>query len=131
MATLLDRLGEGPSSAEHELSRPTGALITPESGDPTYKDTGSSVAPIIVIRDLASDPGIKPSTDMGCLGALLDDLIAPDLALTFITMYVIPRVTLKPPRVLILSDLNPVFSSTMAAGFSSTQKATRPLFYPA
>lgn len=86
METLLDRLGEGPSSAEHELSRLPGALTTPESGNPTYKDTGSSVAPIMVIRDLASDTGIKTSTDTRCLGALLDDLIPPDLALTLITM---------------------------------------------
>ena len=91
MATLLDRLGEGPLSAEHESSRPTSALTTPDPGDPKYKDTETSAAPIMVIRDLANDTGIKPSPDTKSLGMVLDNLIAPDLALTLLSMYDISR----------------------------------------
>lgn len=90
MATLLDRLGEGPSSAEHELSRPgTGTgLTTPDPGDQSYQDAESSAAPIMVIRDLANDTGVEPSPETKSLGTVLDDLIAPDLALTLLSMYV-------------------------------------------
>jgi hypothetical protein len=41
----------------------------------------------MVIRDLATDSGIKPMSDARSLGAVLDELISPDLALTLITMY--------------------------------------------
>ncbi|KAJ5166418.1 uncharacterized protein N7482_005199 [Penicillium canariense] len=87
VATLLDRLGEGPLSAEHESSRPTSALTTPDPGDPKYKDTETSAAPIMVIRDLANDTGIKPSPDTKSLGMVLDNLIAPDLALTLLSIF--------------------------------------------
>lgn len=86
VATLLDRLGEGPEKTPgHESSRPTPAQTSPESGG-AYKDTESSAAPIMVIRDLATDSGIKPMSDARSLGAVLDDLISPDLALTLIKM---------------------------------------------
>lgn len=93
MATLLDRLGEGPSSAENESSRPASAsaLTTPGAGEPTFKDTESSAAPIMVIRDLATDSGVRPSPDTKSLRSLLDELITPDLALTLISMYGILR----------------------------------------
>lgn len=86
VATLLDRLGETPSSAEHDSSRPASALTTPDPGEQTLHETGSSAAPIMVIRDLASDSGLRPSPDVRPLGKVLDDLIAPDLALSLITM---------------------------------------------
>jgi hypothetical protein len=43
----------------------------------------------MVIRDLATDSGLKPSPDTKSLGSVLDDLITPDLALTLISMYVL------------------------------------------
>ena len=58
-----------------------------------YKETESSAAPIMVIRDLATDTGPKPSSDIRSMSADLDDLIAPDLALTLITMYAAPSYT--------------------------------------
>ena len=87
VATLLDRLGESPAkSPDHESGKPTPAQTSPESGG-AYKDTESSAAPIMVIRDLATDSGIKPMSDARSLGVVLDELISPDLALTLITMY--------------------------------------------
>lgn len=91
MATLLDRLGEGPSSADHELSRPGSALTSPNPGDQTYQDTESAAAPIMVIRDLANDTRVEPSPETKSLGAVLDDLISPDLALTLLSMYDMPH----------------------------------------
>jgi hypothetical protein len=90
VATLLDRLGEGPSSTQNESSRPVSALTTPEAGDQTYKDAESSAAPIMVIRDLATETGIKTSQDTRPLETVLDELIGPDLALTLTTMYAAP-----------------------------------------
>lgn len=87
VATLLDRLGEGPAKAPgHELSRPTPVQTSPGSGG-AYKDAESSTAPIMVIRDLATDNGIKPMSDARSLGVVLDDLISPELSLKLITMY--------------------------------------------
>jgi hypothetical protein len=91
VATLLDRLGEGPSSADHESSRPGSELTTPDLGDQTYQDTESATAaPIMVIRDLANDTRAEPSPETKSLGAVLDDLISPDLALTLLSMYDMP-----------------------------------------
>ncbi|KAJ5669327.1 hypothetical protein N7462_010397 [Penicillium macrosclerotiorum] len=87
VATLLDRLGEGPSNVEHESSRPESGLTTPEASDPAFKGTENSAAPIMVIRDLATETGVKPSPDTKSLERELDDLIAPKLALTLISMY--------------------------------------------
>lgn len=87
VATLLDRLGEAPATrALGESSRPTTAQTNPASD--AYKDTETS-APIMVIRDLASDNGTKPVSDARSLMVVLDDLISPDLALALITMYVV------------------------------------------
>ncbi|KAJ5972852.1 uncharacterized protein N7479_002770 [Penicillium vulpinum] len=87
VATLLDRLGEGPAkSPSQEQSRPTTEQTSPVTGG-AYKDTESSAAPIMVIRDLATDSGIKPMSDTKSLGAALDDLIPPDLALALITIF--------------------------------------------
>mgnify|MGYP007085894180 FL=1 len=87
VATLLDRLGEGPvKTPSHDSSRPTPAQTSPRSGG-AYGDSESSAAPIMVIRDLATDSGIKPMSDPRSLEAVLDELISPDLALTLITMY--------------------------------------------
>ncbi|CAG8907662.1 unnamed protein product [Penicillium nalgiovense] len=87
VATLLDRLGEGPAKAPgHESSRPTPAQTSPGSGG-AYRGSESSAAPIMVIRDLATDSGIKPMSDARSLGAVLDELISPDLALTLITIF--------------------------------------------
>lgn len=92
MATLLDRLGEGPPSVGNESNTPGSALTTSEAGEPTpgFKETETSAAPIMVIRDLATDSsnsGVRPSPDTKSLGSVLDDLITPDLALTLISMY--------------------------------------------
>ncbi|OKP13433.1 hypothetical protein PENSUB_624 [Penicillium subrubescens] len=93
VATLLDRLGDGPSSADHELSRPGSVLTTPDPGDQIYQETESAAAPIMVIRDLANDTRVEPSPETKSLGAVLDDLISPDLALTLLSisdfMYVV------------------------------------------
>ncbi|KAF9245147.1 hypothetical protein DTO027I6_9214 [Penicillium roqueforti] len=87
VATLLDRLGEGPAGTPgHESSRPTPVRTSPGPGD-AYKDAESSAAPIMVIRDLATDSGIKPMSDARSLGAVLDELISHDLALTLITIF--------------------------------------------
>ncbi|KAJ5622934.1 hypothetical protein N7490_011539 [Penicillium lividum] len=83
LAALLDRLGEGP--AGDDQSSTASARTTSEAGEVTYKDTETS-APIMVIRDLA-DTGIKSAPDTRSLEAVLDDLIAPDLALTLITIF--------------------------------------------
>lgn len=87
VAALLDRLGEGPAKTPgHEPSRTIPAQTSPGSSG-AYQDAASSAAPIMVIRDLATDNAIKPMSDARSLGAVLDDLISPDLALTLITMY--------------------------------------------
>ncbi|KAF4767193.1 hypothetical protein N7455_011444 [Penicillium solitum] len=87
VATLLDRLGEGPAKTPgYESSRTTPAQTSPGRGG-AYKDAESSAAPIMVIRDLATDNAIKPISDARSLGAGLDDLISPDLALTLITIF--------------------------------------------
>ncbi|KAF3027066.1 hypothetical protein E8E15_008137 [Penicillium rubens] len=87
VATLLDRLGEGPvKTPSHDSSRPTPAQTSPRSGG-AYGDSESSAAPIMVIRDLATDSGIKPMSDPRSLEAVLDELISPDLALTLITIF--------------------------------------------
>ncbi|OQE21752.1 hypothetical protein PENSTE_c011G06865 [Penicillium steckii] len=90
VATLLDRLGEGPPSVGNESNTPASALTTSEAGEPPpgpFKETETSAAPIMVIRDLATDSGMRPSPDTKSLGATLDDLIAPDLALTLISIF--------------------------------------------
>lgn len=87
LAALLDRLGEAPAGAEDHESSGRSALTTPEAGEAPYGDTESSAAPIMVIRDLATDTGVKTVPDLRPLETVLDDLISPDLALTLITMY--------------------------------------------
>lgn len=87
LAALLDRLGEGPAGPDDHESSGGSALATPEAGEVPYKDTESSAAPIMVIRDLATDTGVKSLPDMRSLERVLDDLISPDLALTLIKMY--------------------------------------------
>jgi hypothetical protein len=88
VATLLDRLGEAPAIVRtpRQSSRPTTAQTSPDSG--SYKETETS-APIMVIRDLATDNGIKPASDARSLLVVLDDLISADLGLTLIKMYVV------------------------------------------
>lgn len=91
VANLLDRLGEGPLSAEHESSRPGSVLTSPEAGEPNYQETETSAAPVMVIRDLANDSRVEPSPETKSLGTVLDDLINPDLALTLLSMYDMPH----------------------------------------
>ncbi|KAJ5936075.1 hypothetical protein N7454_005373 [Penicillium verhagenii] len=86
MAALLDRLGEGPSAPDDQESSRASALTTPEAGEAAYKDTESS-APVMVIRDLATDAGLKSAPDTRSLETVLNDLIAPDLALTLVTIF--------------------------------------------
>lgn len=86
VAALLEKLGEDSSRAEQASRRPATALAFPGANQ-SYKDAESSAAPIMVIRDLATETGIKPSPDTRTLGAVVDELIAPDLALELITMY--------------------------------------------
>lgn len=86
VAALLEKMGEDSSRAQQESRRPATALTPPEPNQ-SYKDAGSSAAPIMVIRDLATETGIKSSSDTRTLGTVVDGLIAPDLALELITMY--------------------------------------------
>lgn len=79
----------------------------------------------MVIRDLATETGIKTSQDTRPLETVLDELIGPDLALTLITMYAGPRInwgSLRAP-----SDLFTDFWSTMAVGYFSMPIVTRSL----
>jgi hypothetical protein len=87
LAALLDRLGEGPAGSDDHQSSKGSVLTTPEAGEAPYEETESSAAPIMVIRDLATDTGIKSALDTRPLETVLDDIISPDLALTLITMY--------------------------------------------
>lgn len=87
MATLLDRLGEGPAGFDdHESNRPS-ALTTPETGEVTYKGTESPAPPIMVLRNLAADSGVKSTPDTKGTAAALDDLIPQDLALALVTIF--------------------------------------------
>ncbi|KAJ5092386.1 hypothetical protein NUU61_007256 [Penicillium alfredii] len=129
VGALLDRLGEGPTRAtDHESNENATAQTTSEAGD-TYKDAHSSAAPMMVIRDLATDTGVRPSSDSRPHGALLDDLIAPGLALTLIQMYadtlpVFFNLDYLFNHRRLPSDFVPVFSSIMGGGFSSTRKVS-------
>ncbi|KAJ5674698.1 uncharacterized protein N7477_004632 [Penicillium maclennaniae] len=87
VANLLDRLGEAPNRAEHDSSRLESALTTPDPGEQRLHERESSAAPIMVIRDLATDYGPRPAPDMRTLEKVLDDLIAPDLALSLVTIF--------------------------------------------
>jgi hypothetical protein len=69
----------------------------------------------MVIRDLATDTGPKPSSDIRSMGAVLDDLIAPDLAFTLITMYAASSFTNRT-----MNNHSPVFSSITVGGFFLT-----------
>lgn len=64
-----------------------------ELGTGTDQDTDSSGAPIMVIRDLATDTAVRTAPETKSLGNILDDLISPDLALALITMCVKGLVT--------------------------------------
>ncbi|KAJ5280092.1 hypothetical protein N7478_005464 [Penicillium angulare] len=86
VATLLDRLGEGPAGFDdHESNRPS-ALTTPETGEVTYEETESPAPPIMVLRNLAADSGVKSTPDTKGTAAVVDDLIPQDLALALVTM---------------------------------------------
>lgn len=91
VAILLDRLGEDPERIpDRQLHKSVAAFTTPESGDVAYKDTTESAdAPVIMIRDLATETSVRPTANTKSVDALLDDLISPDLALTLISMYVL------------------------------------------
>ncbi|CAG8018764.1 unnamed protein product [Penicillium salamii] len=81
VATLLDRLGEGPS-----IVREASRAATEQTSPASYKDTETS-APMMVIRDLASDHGIKPASDARSLPVVLDNLISPELGLELVTIF--------------------------------------------
>ncbi|KAJ6088436.1 hypothetical protein N7486_009697 [Penicillium sp. IBT 16267x] len=81
-------LGKGPAGSDDHQSSRGSALTTPEAGEVPYEDMESSAAPIMVIRDLATDTGPKPAPDTRSLETVLDDLISPDLAVTLITIFV-------------------------------------------
>ena len=88
MEKLLHRLGEGPADLSvYESSKSPTAPTSPGPGDKTYKDSESSAAPIMVIRDLATDMGAESLPDTKSLETVLEDLISPDLALNLLTMY--------------------------------------------
>lgn len=130
MGALLDRLGEGPTRAtDNESNENATAQTTSEAGDTMYKDAHSSAAPMMVIRDLATDTGVRLSSDSRPHGAVLDDLIAPGLALTLIQMYADTLPVFFYLDYLFNhrrrpSDFVPVFSSIMGGGFSSTRKVS-------
>ncbi|CAL5868598.1 uncharacterized protein PFLUO_LOCUS2825 [Penicillium psychrofluorescens] len=89
VAILLDRLGEDPERIpDRQLHKSVAAFTTPESGDVAYKDTTESAdAPVIMIRDLATETSVRPTANTKSVDALLDDLISPDLALTLISIF--------------------------------------------
>ena len=81
----MERLGEDSSSITQATS-PKGPVAVSSSKDagPSKSDYPSA-APVMVIRDLASDVGVKsPDTNSQIAG--LDGLIPPDLALSLFTM---------------------------------------------
>ncbi|KAJ5180213.1 hypothetical protein N7492_003423 [Penicillium capsulatum] len=88
VATLLDRLGEDPANTVGIGSnKPLSDPISHGLEDESRKDANSSAAPIMVIRDLATDTGAKPAPEMKSLTTVLDDLIPPELALTLLTIF--------------------------------------------
>ena len=127
MAILLDRLGEDPDRIpDRQLHKTAAAFTTPESGDVAYKDTTESAdAPVIVIRDLATDTTVRPTANTKSIDAVLDDLISPDLALTLISMYALVVLFLQPSVKSTSLTIEPDFWNIMADGSSMSRKMTR------
>lgn len=66
MEKLLRRLGEDPSDRPgYESSKSPTAPTPPRPGDATYQDPESSAAPIMVLRDLATDTGASAQSLSG------------------------------------------------------------------
>lgn len=115
VAALLDRLGEDPTSIIADRSHKTNdrkpALPPGVASDP--KDNASS-APVMIIRELATDMGMtSPGTRSP--DSVLDTLVTPDLASDLLTMYA--RSALHDTPANLLASL-----SITANGFYSIQK---------
>lgn len=89
LGALLERLGEDSTSITQPTTHPGAGIpvATSSSNDtgPSSKPDHPSTPPVMVIRDLASDIGVK-SPDTSSQVAGLDGLIAPDLALSLFAM---------------------------------------------
>ncbi|KAL5341343.1 hypothetical protein BJX70DRAFT_66262 [Aspergillus crustosus] len=87
VAHLLDRLGKDPSQFADTPSTtlPGNQVAVGGASDSVQKSNESSVAPVMVIRDLAADTGIElPITSQP---VSLDGLIPPDLALNLLSIF--------------------------------------------
>ncbi|KAL4869466.1 hypothetical protein BDV12DRAFT_82031 [Aspergillus spectabilis] len=88
VAHLLDRLGEDPlhfaDDAAVKHTHNTQA-VAQSSADSPQKSNESSVAPVMVIRDLVADTGFEmPNTSQA---VSLDGLVPPDLALNLLSIF--------------------------------------------
>ncbi|KAL4878474.1 hypothetical protein BJY04DRAFT_221196 [Aspergillus karnatakaensis] len=83
VAHLLDRLGEDPSQLTDGL--PGQHNRSNQESDSVRRSNESSVAPVMVIRDLAADTGIElPNTNQA---VPLDGLVPSDLALSLLSIF--------------------------------------------
>lgn len=123
VAALLDRLGEDSTTITAHVSNNGNGRKPgmPPSTISDSKDTDSS-APVMVIRDLATDMGMM-SPDTQSPDAVLDTLITPDLASDLLSMY--DRYALYDTQANLIAS-----SSIMANGFYSTQKVTQVPYWP-
>lgn len=89
IGALLERLGEDSTSITQPTTHPSPTLpvaaLSSNGTGTLSKSDYPSAPPVMVIRDLASDIGVK-SPDTSSQVAGLDGLIAPDLALSLFTM---------------------------------------------
>ncbi|OGM48020.1 hypothetical protein ABOM_002670 [Aspergillus bombycis] len=89
VGALLERLGEDSSSIMTpaiERSDNPGHFLHKSAVGPAPKSDYPSAPPVMVIRDLASDAGVK-SPDANSHDSVLDGLISADLALNLITIF--------------------------------------------
>ena len=89
VGALLERLGEDSSSIMTpaiERSNNLRDILHESAANPATKSDYPSAPPVMVIRDLASDIGVR-SPDASSHESVLDGLISADLSLNLITMY--------------------------------------------
>ncbi|KAE8423929.1 LITAF-like zinc ribbon domain-containing protein [Aspergillus pseudocaelatus] len=88
VGALLERLGEDSSSIMPPRERPdnSGHFSQKSAASTTAKPDYPSAPPVMVIRDLASDVGVK-SPDASSNESVLDGLISTDLAIDLMTIF--------------------------------------------
>ncbi|KAE8370929.1 LITAF-like zinc ribbon domain-containing protein [Aspergillus caelatus] len=88
VGALLERLGEDSSSIMPSRERPdnSGHFSQKSAASTTAKPDYPSAPPVMVIRDLASDVGVK-SPDASSNESVLDGLISTDLAIDLMTIF--------------------------------------------